>query len=264
MRQTPQSEHLTEYDPKAGVSIATLAYEYPAGFHVPQHSHGSDQVIYAIRGVMEIASGQGCWLIPPQFAIWIPAGRLHSIRMPGAVSMRTLYLRPGLARRLPGECTVLQIPPLLRELILEAVRIGHLRRRNLLHASLGTLIVAQLEGAAAVPSFVTLPKDQRALFVAQSAMSNLRACGSFQSLCDQAGASPRTIQRIFRREVGSSFECWRRQFRLMKALELLAGGCRVKEVAFEIGYRQPSAFVEMFRSTLGATPKAWASTLERS
>jgi len=32
-------------------------------------------------------------------------------------------------------------------------------------------------------------------------------------------------------------------------------------VAFEIGYRQPSAFVQMFRSTLGATPKAWISAL---
>lgn len=263
MRQAPQTGHLTEYDPKAGVSISTLAYEYPAGFHVPQHSHGSDQVIYAIHGVMEIASGQGCWLIPPQFAIWIPAKRLHSIRMPGAVSMRTLYLRPGLAR-LPGECAVLQIPPLLRELIVEAVRIGQLRWRNQLHSSLRTMIVAHLESAASVPSFVTLPKDRRALLVAQTAMSNLRACGSFQSLCDQAGASPRTIQRIFRREVGSSFESWRRQFRLMKAIELLAGGCAVKEVAFEIGYRQPSAFVEMFRSTLGATPKAWASGLEMS
>ena len=260
MRQTPQTGHLTEYDPKAGVSISSLAYEYPSGFRVPQHSHGSDQVIYAIRGVMEVASGQGCWLIPPQFAIWIPARTLHSIRMPAAVSMRTLYLRARLAR-VASACTVLQVPALLRELIVEAVRIGQLRWRNPVHSSLRTLIVAQLESAAPLPSFVRLPKDRRGLRVAESAMSNLRTCGSFQSLCDQAGASPRTIQRIFRREVGLSFESWRRQFRLMKAIELLAGGCAVKEVAFEIGYRQPSAFVEMFRSTLGATPKAWASTL---
>jgi AraC-like DNA-binding protein len=49
--------------------------------------------------------------------------------------------------------------------------------------------------------------------------------------------------------------------RLMKAIELLVEGCPVKEVAFEVGYRQPSAFVEMFRQTLGATPKAWVSAL---
>src|SRR5271166_4236223 len=130
MRQTPKYGLLTDYDPRPGVSISTLAYEYPPGFNVPEHSHGSDQVIYATRGVMEVASGAGFWLIPPHFAIWIPAYVTHNIRMPGAVSMRTLYLRPGLASRLSDGCLVLQVTPLLRELIVEAVRLGQLRWRN--------------------------------------------------------------------------------------------------------------------------------------
>jgi len=264
MRQGRFPRLLTEYDPKPGVSISTLAYEYPPGFHVPEHAHGSDQMIYATRGVMEIASGQSFWLIPPHFAIWIPARTPYNIRMPGAVSMRTLYLRPGLASRLPSACTVLHVTPLLRELVVEAVRIGQLRRRNSMHSALRDLILCHLQNAAPVPSFVTLPKDDRALGVARAVMANLRDCGSFQVLCEQAGASPRTIQRIFLRDVGLSFESWRRQFRLMKAIELLAGGCTVKEVAFEIGYHQPSAFVEVFRQTLGATPKSWVSSLQKA
>ena len=35
--------------------------------------HISDQLIYAIRGIMEVSSGQNTWLIPPHFALWIPA-----------------------------------------------------------------------------------------------------------------------------------------------------------------------------------------------
>ena len=72
----------------------------------------------------------------------------------------------------------------------------------------------------------------------------------------------RTIERIFRREVGTTFEFWRRQVRLVKGIELLVEGCPVKAVAAEVGYRQPSAFVELFRKTLGMTPKAWVATLE--
>jgi AraC-like DNA-binding protein/mannose-6-phosphate isomerase-like protein (cupin superfamily) len=264
MRQAPPHGLLTEYDPQPGVSMSTLAYEYSAGFNVPEHSHGSDQVIYAIRGVMEIASGHGFWLLPPHFAIWIPARTPHNIRMPGAVSMRTLYLRPGLAPRLPSACTVLHVTPLLRELVVEAVRIGQLRWRNSLHCALRDLIISHLQTAAPVPSFVTLPKDTRALLVAQTVMASLRDCDSFQDLCEHAGASPRTIERIFRRELGVSFESWRRQFRLVKAIELLASGCSVKEVAFELGYRQPSAFVEVFRRTFSATPKAWAASLQKA
>src|SRR5271165_1946284 len=104
-----QDAVLRDYDPKRGVSVATLAYEYNAGFEVPEHAHGSDQLIYAISGVMEVSSGQSMWLIPPHFALWIPARTFHRIHMPGAVSMRTLYFRPGLVSRLSPGCAVLHV-----------------------------------------------------------------------------------------------------------------------------------------------------------
>jgi len=256
-----QSGFLTAYDPKPGVSISTLAYDYPRDYFVDEHSHGSDQLIHAIRGVMEVSSGQSSWLIPPHFAIWIPERMPHRIRMRGAVSMRTLYLRKTIARRMPRRCSVLQVSPLLRELIVEAVRIAELRHRNTVHRSLQALIVSEMERAVPIPSFVTLPKDRRAQAVAEAVMSNRDGSASLAILSESAGASVRTVERAFRRDTGLSFESWRRQFRLMKAIGLLVEGRAVKEVAFEIGYRQPSAFVQMFRGTLGTTPKAWISAL---
>ncbi len=247
------------YDPRRGTSISTLAYDYPPDFHVPEHAHGADQVIYATRGVMEVSVGQGLWLIPPQFAIWIPARILHRIRMPGSVSMRTLYLRRGLAPELPAACTVWHVTPLLRELIVEAVRIGELRVRNRLHCALRDLILFQLAGAASAPMLLTMPRDSRALAVAQAVLANQAQNPSLDELCSQAGVSVRTIERVFHSEVGADFATWRRQARLMKAVELLAAGSLVKQAAFATGYRQPSAFVEMFRRTFGVTPKAWAA-----
>jgi|HubBroStandDraft_1064217.scaffolds.fasta_scaffold02775_7 AraC-like DNA-binding protein len=255
---------IDDYDPKPGTSISTLAYEYPPAFQVPEHAHGADQVIYATRGAMEVSAGQSFWLIPPQFAIWIPARTMHRIRMPGAVSMRTLYLRRGLASKLPATCTVMHVTPLLRELIVEAVRMGQLRARNRLHRALRDLVILHLEEASPVPTFLTLPKDPRALAVAHALIANQAHNPSLDSLCASAGASVRTIERVFRSEVGTDFATWRRQARLMKAVELLAAGSLVKQAAFATGYRQPSAFVEMFRRTFGATPKAWAAALAES
>jgi len=248
------------YDPKPGVSISTLAYEYPPAFQVPEHAHGADQVIYATHGVMEVSAGESFWLIPPQFAIWIPARTMHRIRMPGAASMRTLYLRRGLARKLKP-CRVLHVSAFFRELILETVRIGQLRMRNRLHCALRDLLLHQLENATPVPTCLTLPRDSRALAVARNLIANQARNPSLESLCAEAGASVRTVERMFRAEVGSDFATWRRQARLIRAVELLAGGSSVKQAAFETGYRQPSAFVEMFRRTLGATPRAWAAQL---
>jgi AraC-like DNA-binding protein len=256
--------YIEYYDPKPGASISTLAYDYPPAFHVPEHAHGADQVIYATRGVMEVSAGQSFWLIPPQFAIWIPARTMHRIRMPRAVSMRTLYLRRGLAPKLPKTCTVLQVSPLLRELIVEAVHIGQLRTRHRLHCALRDLVLFHLERASSVPTLLNMPKDSRALTVALALIANQEHNPSLQSLCDGAGASVRTIERVFRSEVGTDFATWRRQARLMKAIELLAGGSSVKQAAFATGYRQPSAFVEMFRRTFSATPRAWSAALAGS
>lgn len=154
MRQTVE----TCYDPRPGVSIATLAWDYRAGFEVPEHAHGSDQLVYATHGVMELSAGQSFWLIPPHFAIWIPAGTRHRIRMPAQVAMRTLYVRPRLAAGLPGSCAVFPVTPLLRELIVEAVRLGDLRAGNRLHRAVRDLILAELRDAAPVPMRVNLPR----------------------------------------------------------------------------------------------------------
>jgi AraC-like DNA-binding protein len=83
-------------------------------------------------------------------------------------------------------------------------------------------------------------------------------------LCANAGVSARTIQRTFQKEVGTDFESWRRQVRLIKAVELLISGFSVKEVAFAVGYSQPSPFVETFRRTFGMTPRVWALSLRES
>jgi AraC-like DNA-binding protein len=267
MSRLRQSAILREYDPKRGVSVTTLAYEYPAGFQIREHAHGSDQLIYAITGVMEVSAGQSMWLIPPHFALWMPARTLHRIHMPGPVSMRTLYLRPGLrdglASGLRAGCAVLHVTPLLRELIVEAVRLGQLRARNRQERALRDLLIVHLKRASPMPTFVMLPFERRALAVAQVVLADPAESRPLAAMCAGVGVSVRTIQRIFRAEVGTDFDSWRRQVRLIKAVELLVARHSIKQVAIGVGYHQPSAFVAMFRRTLGTTPKAWISDLDK-
>jgi AraC-like DNA-binding protein/mannose-6-phosphate isomerase-like protein (cupin superfamily) len=253
---------IRDFDPKRGVSVATLAYEYTAGFQIPKHEHGSDQLIYAIHGVMEVSAGPSTWFIPPHFALWIPARTIHRIHMPAAVSMRTLYFRSGLVSRMTRGCAVLHVSPLLRELIVETVRIGQLRIQNRHERALRDLTILHLTHASSVPTFVTLPIDKRALSVARAVLQNPAQSKTLQMLCHAAGVGVRTIQRAFQTDVGIDFDSWRRQVRLTKAAELLVAGQSVKEVAFAIGYSQPSAFVEAFRRTFGATPRVWAASLK--
>ena len=135
--------------------------------------------------------------------------------------------------------------------------------RDRLHCAIRDVLVAQLESASPMPTTVMIPQDPRARAIAIAVMTNPAERRSLAILCDSVGTSVRTIQRVFKREVGSDFEFWRRQVRLMKAVELLISGRSVKETGFALGYRQPTAFVEMFRSILSTTPGAWIHALQR-
>lgn len=255
-----QDEVLREYDPSRDALIASLEYEYPPGASVPRHAHGAAQLIHAIRGVMEVSAEDSRWVIPPQFALWLPARMPHSIEMARAVSMRTLYLRPRLVTSMRG-CTVLHVSPLLRELIVEAVRLKRLRRRNRGESALVELITLELRRARAVPSFLRMPREKNALTVAQRICRDPSQTRTLAALCAEGGISVRTLERRFKSEVGCGFSEWRRQVRLMRGIELLAVGQSVKEVAYTVGYSQPSAFIEAFRLRFGKPPRGWVAAL---
>jgi AraC-like DNA-binding protein len=79
-------------------------------------------------------------------------------------------------------------------------------------------------------------------------------------VCRAAGASKRTVERLFQEEIGMTPGKWRQQLRLMQALRLLADGAKVTQAAVDAGYSTPSAFIAMFRKALGRTPKAYFSS----
>jgi len=234
--------------------ITTLTYDYPAGYVIPLHFHDRDQIVYASRGVMTIRTETGTWVVPPHRAVWIPAGISHTIAMSGMVAMRTLYLKPRLARPLPRDCCVVNVSPLLRELVLRACTLGGLKNRQRSGKHLIGVILDQLEAVEMVPLQLPHLSDPRARRVAEVFTANPGDDRTLNQICKKSGASKRTIERLFQQEAGMTFGKWRQQLRLMQAMRLLAEGAKVTHAALEAGYSTPSAFISMFKRSLGTTP----------
>ena len=89
-----------------------------------------------------------------------------------------------------------------------------------------------------------LPRDKR---LAPLLTTPERLPPEVQVLEQQIGASGRTIGRIFQRETGMSYQQWRQQWRLMRAMELLATGRSISYCAFELGFASDSAFIAFFK-----------------
>jgi AraC-like DNA-binding protein/quercetin dioxygenase-like cupin family protein len=234
--------------------VATLAYDFAGEHVIPQHFHPEDQLIFGSRGVMTVRTKQGIWVVPPLRAVWIPAGTPHSVAILGPVSMRTLYFAPGLVKTATTKCFVMNVSPLLRELILHACKFPKLKKQEPAHRRVIEMILDQLEAIHSIPLQLPHPSDPRAMRIVQALLVEPGKQKTLAALCADCGASKRTIERLFIAETKMTFSQWRRQLRLLHAMQLLASGEKVTGAAWDAGYRSTSAFIVMFRRQLGQTP----------
>jgi AraC-like DNA-binding protein/quercetin dioxygenase-like cupin family protein len=234
--------------------ITTLRQDYSAGHVIPEHFHDRAQLVYASRGVMTVRTAGSTWVVPTHRAVWIPAATPHSVAMSGAVAMRTLYFASSVAKALPRSCCVMNVSALLRELLLHACTYSALKRSNLQQLHLIEVITDQLQAIETVPLQLANPSDARASRLATMMMANPGDRRTLSQLCQRAGISKRTAERIFQEQVGMTLGRWRQQVRLMQAMRLLADGAKVTHAALEAGYSTPSAFISMFKKILGTTP----------
>jgi AraC-like DNA-binding protein len=237
--------------------IFTHTHNYTAGHKIPLHFHDRDQLVYASRGVMTVHTGDGTWVVPTHRAVWIPEAVPHMISMSGTVAMRTLYLKARLAKSMPRECCVLNVSPLLSELILHACACGALKARVAAHRHLIDVIVDQLKAVQTVPLQLPSLADPRAQRLAEILNADPANRQTLARVCRTVGASGRTVERLFQDETGMTLGKWRQQLRLMQAMRLLGEGAKVTHAALESGYSTPSAFIAAFRKALGTTPAAY-------
>lgn len=241
-------------------TVVAYGRELAEGETLPFHRHRRAQLVYASRGVMTVSTRSAAYVVPPQRAVWMPGGVDHRIDARSAVAMRTLYVEAGAAPDLPTEVCVLQVTPLLRELIVTAVAAGPSCEPGSPQSRIMSVILDQIGSQPVTSLALPMPSDLRALRVAQSLMANPADSRNLGEWAKAVGASKRTLSRLFTAQTGMSFQAWRQQRRLLRALELLATGDSVTSVALELGYDNTSAFIAMFRRCLGTTPTRYLNT----
>ncbi|WP_044558652.1 helix-turn-helix domain-containing protein [Azospirillum sp. B4] len=247
--------------------VFAVGNDYPQGLVLPPHQHSRCQLLYGIRGVMTVATAQGSWMVPPERAVWIPAGVVHEVEVvagPGA--MRSLFITPAVlpaARQAgaldprAGQCQVVGISPLVHALLVEAAELP----AEVPAESRGSLIMAlllhELPSLPVLPLSMPLPTDTRLAARCRAFVVDPDPHATIDGWADGLGMSRRAFTRQFRRETGLSFAAWRQQACLFAALPRLAAGEAVTTVALDLGYDSPAAFTSMFKRLLGVPPSRY-------
>jgi len=201
--------------------------------------------------------------------VWIPPEVEHVVTVVEDADLRTLYLYQDHKHCGPDyqvtpdspwrTCRVIEVSSLLRELVVHMPDSPGARLPTERERHLSELILDELRRAQPVPIGVDMPQDKRLRALCEAVLDDPTRWSTLETCAQGTGASPRTVARLFRSELGTTFLQWRQQVLLAKALSMAARKVPMAVIATELGYASPSAFTAMVRRSVGAPPSVFFS-----
>ncbi len=235
--------------------VGAMAVSFPNGFHEERHSHPRAELLCAESGTVKVTTDQGAWIVPPHRAVWIPPHYLHESTALGAVRMHVLFVRADACpASAPREPRVIPASPLLRELVRRAAAMPIEYDESGHEGKVVALLLGEIQWTS--PHYPAMPtlRDSRLLVVERALAADPGDTRTLDEWANLAGASSRTLGRLFVQETGMSFRCWREQFRALTAISRLMEGVPITALASDCGYETPGAFTAMFKRVMGVTP----------
>lgn len=253
------------YAPTPERPVRAKVRELAVDAQVVPHSHAWAQVVFSTSGVCRVTAEQHSFIVPPSRAVWVPPGVVHAVTVVERAELRTLYLREATPGAGPpaldgaaggdwGRCRVLEVSALLRELVLQLAAEPGTAAASPRERHLAAVVCDELARARPVPMGVVLPADKRLRALCEAVIHDPVRHPGLEGWAAEAGASPRTVARLFRQELDTSFGQWRQQVLLAKALSMAAQRRPMNHIAAELGYASASAFSAMVRRSVGLPP----------
>lgn len=241
--------------------VLTHSRNMQAETGVTAHSHARGQLLWAATGILSVTSNETIWVVPPTHAVWIPSYIPHQVNSETDTQLRNIYIDPSYPiRQNEKSILMLTMSPLLREVILKLTdhKIS-LTVQQVKH--LGLVAIDELGVLDSFHNNIHSGQDPRLRRLINYIVQHPNQALSLPDLSKIAGASVRTIERLFKAETGMTFRQWRSRFKLMNSLALLTQGKTSTFVAHECGYKNVSSFIATFKAQFGYTPQEYITQI---
>ncbi|NNM65139.1 MAG: helix-turn-helix transcriptional regulator [Burkholderiales bacterium] len=244
-------------DSGGGAELIAVSVRNEVAFDPTPHVHARGTLFLLTEGLVAVETARGRFLAPPRGIGWMPPGVPHAVQSYGPTVGFGAFLAAEFCGDLPAEPTNFQASPLAVMVMQRAVAwapdkpLGPAQMRLLL------VLLDEIRQTPTEPLQLPWPTDARLLAIARALLADVANPRRLEQWARWADISPRSLSRKFVQETGMTFAQWRQWARLTQALEWLATGLAVKHVALSLGYDSVSAFIKVFRQTLGTTPAAY-------
>lgn len=221
------------------------------------HTHPRGQLLWAEKGVLRVTSKNFVCVVPSTHAIWIPSNIEHQATNETDTHTRNLYVDPSYKiRKHENNIVMVTMSPLMQEIILRLTDNKYSLTTNQTK-HLGLVAIDELEELKSFKNYIHSGQDPRLQHLISHIVQNPKQTLSLPALSNLAGASVRTIERLFKAETGMTFRQWRSHFRLMNSLALFIQDKSSTSIAHELGYKSVSSFIAAFKKQFGCTPQEY-------
>jgi AraC-like DNA-binding protein len=233
------------------------------GFELEAHAHQKGQVMFVQKGALSCEVAGGLWIVPPGSAMWIPGEIAHSLKAAGGLEGYNTFIASDLAAGLPATCCAISVTPLLRELLIRSAHLPAFYQQGGAETRLFDVMIDELTTAPPENLHLPMPVDTRLRRMADLMLQSPAERGTLSDWAKRLGFSERTLARLISRQTGMSFGRWRQQLTIMLAVEWLAKGLSIQQVAGSLGYESVPSFTTLFRKLLGTSPGRYMAERHR-
>ncbi|ENV42874.1 MULTISPECIES: AraC family transcriptional regulator [Acinetobacter] len=227
--------------------------EDPALSVYPLHDHAWGEFIYAFNGIMEVKIGHIDYITPPPYGVWLPPNLQHSGLNRTDVSHGTFYIHESLCTGLPNQPGILLTSPLVTSL-LQHLKLHPTNVRSEEHQRLLHVLLDQLKQAQMIGSYLPHTEHPQLRQILDYLHQNPENNSTLQHLAAMHNLTERTLARYCQKELRMSLNEWRQRLKVIKAMSMLKQQKTVENIAFDLGYANASAFIQMFKRWMGYTP----------
>ncbi len=172
-------------------------------------------------------------------------------RLPLAVPLRRTVTTPA------GDTCTLAISAILKAILSDFAERGVNLPTSAQDLRLARVVMDQLECAQPHDDYLPYGRTPALREVLDALQAEPGDNRSLAQWAQQVHSTERTLARHCQRELGMTFGEWRQRLRFLAAIEALEAGRGIQQIAFDLGYSSPSAFISMFRRLAGTTPEQY-------
>lgn len=219
------------------------------------HRHNFGQLIYVVKGIIEMQVAAQHYIAPPEFCIWIPSGVEHATYNKKSVKFNILDISQTISHVLYKKSCIIRQTAIFHTILLDFYARQINQPNTVEDMRLANVLIDQLKRSPIQKTYLPVSKDKFLAPILAQLQQNPADNTALAIWAKRVYTSERTLSRRCQQELGMSFSEWRQRLRFLHAIMKLEQGNSVHQVAFDVGYSSSSAFITMFQQISGTTPE---------